>query len=174
MRLTASYLPFLTSWDAIVSVETRQWRWECRDLPVRLFKILHAFRLECEKWYSERLWTIDLSASCQAWQVKLYQPNSSRFPEETAGNFKKRFTFRIPTRNIVVLIPAWDSLFGCFLDHITEVLVSRIHIKGIRRQQSLCEFNCQSIVMTPFSLAEVPSLNRHAWHWQSKFWCCYK
>ena len=46
---TASYFPFLTSWDAIASAETEQWRGECRDLPVRLFKILHAFRLECEK-----------------------------------------------------------------------------------------------------------------------------
>ena len=49
LQSTASYFPFLTSWDAIVSAETGQWRGECRDLPVRLFKILHAFRLECEK-----------------------------------------------------------------------------------------------------------------------------
>ena len=41
--------PFLIKWDAIASAETGQWRGECRDLPVRLFKILHAFRLECEK-----------------------------------------------------------------------------------------------------------------------------
>ena len=49
LRSTASYFPFLTSWDAIALAETGQWRGECRDLPVRLFKILHAFRLECEK-----------------------------------------------------------------------------------------------------------------------------
>ena len=49
LRSTASYFPFLTSWDAIASAETGQWRGECRYLPVRLFKILHAFRLECEK-----------------------------------------------------------------------------------------------------------------------------
>ena len=49
LRSTASYFPFLTSWDAIASDETGQWWGEGRDLQVRLFKILHAFRLECEK-----------------------------------------------------------------------------------------------------------------------------
>ena len=48
-RLISSNLPFLPSWDTMVSVETGQWRGECRDLPVKLFKTLHAFWLECEK-----------------------------------------------------------------------------------------------------------------------------
>ena len=43
------YLPFLISWDAIALTETAQCRGEGRDLPVRLFNILHVFRLECEK-----------------------------------------------------------------------------------------------------------------------------
>ena len=30
--------------------ETRQLRGLCRDLPVRLLIVLHAFLLECEKW----------------------------------------------------------------------------------------------------------------------------
>ena len=49
LRSTVSYFSFLTSWHPIASAETGQWQGECRDLPVRLFKILHAFRLECEK-----------------------------------------------------------------------------------------------------------------------------
>ena len=49
LRSTASYFPFLTSWDAIALAVTGQWRGKCRDLPVRLLKILHAFRPECEK-----------------------------------------------------------------------------------------------------------------------------
>ena len=48
-RSIPSYLPFLISWDAIALAETAQRRGERRDLPVRLFNILHAFRLECEK-----------------------------------------------------------------------------------------------------------------------------
>ena len=88
--------------------------------------------------------------------------------------FIEGFTLHIPARNIVVSIPAWDSLFGCFLDNVTEILVSRIHIKWIRRQQSICKFIRQSNVVTPFNLAEVPLLNRHAWHWQSKPWWCNK
>ena len=87
---------------------------------------------------------------------------------------KSRVTLCIPTRNVGISIPAWDSLFGCFLNGVTEDLVSRIHIKCIRRQQSLCEFIRQSNVVTPFGLAEVPSLNRHAWHCHSKPWLCNK
>ena len=88
--------------------------------------------------------------------------------------FIEGFTLCIPTWNIVTSTRAWDSLFGCFLNDVTEVLVSRIHIKWIRRQQSLCEFIRQSNVVTPFGLAEVPSLNRHAWHCHSKPWWCNK
>ena len=83
-------------------------------------------------------------------------------------SFIEGFTLCIPTWNIVILIPAWDSLFGCFLNGVTEVLVSRIHIKSIRWQQSLCKFIYQSNVVTLFGLAEVPSFNRHAWHCHSK------
>ena len=48
-RSIPSYLPFLISWDAIALAETVQWRGERRDLPVRLFNIFRAFRIECEK-----------------------------------------------------------------------------------------------------------------------------
>ena len=48
-RFTPSYFPFLTSWEAIASAETGHWRGDCRDLPVRLFIVFHASRLECEK-----------------------------------------------------------------------------------------------------------------------------
>ena len=103
------------------------------------------------------------SCSSQTWVVSL-----RRLQE----GFIEEFTFCIPTRNIVISILAWDSLFGCFLNCVTEFLVSRIHIKWIRRQQSLCEFIRQSNVVTLFGLVEVPSLNRHAWHCHSKpLWC---
>ena len=46
--------------------------------------------------------------------------------------FIEVFTLCIPTRNIVISISAWDSLFGCFLNGVIEVLVSRIHIKWIK------------------------------------------
>ena len=105
------------------------------------------------------------SCSSQTWVV---------FLRRLQKGFIEGFTLCIPTRNIVISIPAWDSLFGCFLNGVTEVLVSRIHIKWIRRQQSLCEFIRQSNVVTPFGLAEVPSLNRHAWHCHSKPWWCNK
>ena len=105
------------------------------------------------------------SCSSQTWVVSL---------RRLQKGFLEGFTLCIPTRNIVISIPSWDSLFGCFLNGVTEVLVSRIHIKWIRRQQSLCEFICQSNVVTPFGLAEVPSLNRDAWHCHSKPWWCNK
>ena len=105
------------------------------------------------------------TCSSQTWVVSLRRLQES---------FIERFTLCIPTRNIVISIPAWDSLFGCFLNSVTEVLVSRIHINWIKRQQSLCEFIRQSNVVTPFGLAKVSLLNRHAWHCQSKPWWCNK
>ena len=68
------------------------------------------------------------SCSSQTWVVSL---------RRLQKGFIEIFTLCIPTRNIVISIPAWNSLFGCFLNVVTEVLVSRIHIKWIRRQQSL-------------------------------------
>ena len=35
----------------------------------------------------------------------------------------------VPTWNIVISIPAWDSLFGYFLNDAAKILVNRIHIK---------------------------------------------
>ena len=108
---------------------------------------------------------------------------SLRFPSSLASravaakpeSFIEGFTICILTRNIVISIPACYNLFVCFLNGVAEVLVSRIHIiKRIRWQQSLCEFIRQSNVVTPFGLAEVLSLNRHAWHCHSKPWWCNK
>ena len=122
LQSTASYFPFLTSWDAIASAETKQWRGECRDLPVRLFKIIHVFRLEYEKSMLRTASTIDPSAffklgkqscSSQPWVVYL---------KRLQKGFIEGFTLCIPTRNIVISIPAWDSLFGCFLDVIFGLL----------------------------------------------------
>ena len=48
-RFTPSYFPFLTSCEAIASAETGHWRGDSRDLPVKLFIVFHASRLECEK-----------------------------------------------------------------------------------------------------------------------------
>ena len=62
------------------------------------------------------------SCSSQTWVVSL---------RRLQKGFIEGFTLCIPTRNIVISIPAWDSLFGCFLNGVTEVLVSRIHIKWI-------------------------------------------
>ena len=70
-------------------------------------------------------------------------------------------TLSIPTRNVVVSSTTWDILFGCCADGITEVLVCPVYIRCIRWQQALSELVGQGIVMAPFGLAEVPSLNRH-------------
>ena len=105
------------------------------------------------------------SCSSQTWVISL---------RSLQEGFIEGFTLCIPTRNIVILIPMWDSLFGCFLNGVTEVLVSHIHIKWIRWQQSLCKFIRQSNVVTPFGLVAVSSLNRHAWHCHSKPWWCNK
>ena len=71
------------------------------------------------------------SCSSQTWVVSLKRLQES---------FIEGFTLCIPTRNIVISIPAWDSISGYFLNGVTEVLVSRIHIKWYRQQQSLCKF----------------------------------
>jgi len=41
--------PFFTIYEAMEFAETRRKREECPDLPVRLFKVLHALWLKCEK-----------------------------------------------------------------------------------------------------------------------------
>ena len=134
LRSTASYFPFLTSWDAIALAITGQWRGECRNLLVRLLKILHAFRPECEKSMlrtasdhrslrflgSLAISSIHLklgkqSCSSQTWVISL---------RRLQKGFTEEFTLCITTQNIVVSIPAWDSLFGCFVDDVTEVVVS--------------------------------------------------
>ena len=50
------------------------------------------------------------SCSSQTWVVSL-----SRLQK----GFIEGFTLCIPTRNIVISIPVWDSLFGCFLNGAT-------------------------------------------------------
>ena len=81
---------------------------ECRDLRVRLLKILHAFRLECESQCSEMLWTIDPSTFCQVWQGKL-QLNSSCLPEETPEKFYRG-----------IHTPHPNTEYSCFDDRVGE------------------------------------------------------
>ena len=56
---------------------------------------------------------------------------AKQIPEGTGGKFYKGIRTLHPNTEhiVVVLIPAWDSLFSCLLNGVTEVLVSRIHIK---------------------------------------------
>ena len=49
LTINTSYFLFLTSWAAMALTETGQLWGLCRDLPVRLLIVLHAFLLECGK-----------------------------------------------------------------------------------------------------------------------------
>ena len=87
LRSTASYFPFLASKDAIASAETGQWQGECHDLPVRLFKIRHAFRLECEK--SMLRTALDHQSLCflSSLASRAVAAKLESLPEETAERF---------------------------------------------------------------------------------------
>ena len=64
------------------------------------------------------------------WEAHAWALYHDNAPAHTLQeSFIEGFTLCIPTRNIVISIPAWDDLFGCFLNGVTKVLVSRIHIK---------------------------------------------
>ena len=71
-RLISSCLPFLIKWHAIALAETAQWRGERRDLPVRLFNILHAFWQKFEKsivWTALDYRSLRFLLSLRSWAV---------------------------------------------------------------------------------------------------------
>ena len=64
---------------------------------------------------SELLRTINSSASCQIWQVKLKQPNLRRFPEETAGTL----CGEIHTAHLNTKYSCFDDRVKCFFSCIS-------------------------------------------------------
>ena len=101
LQSIASYLPFFTSWDAIASAETGQWEGEFCDLLVRLFNILHAFRLECEK---SMLWIASDHQSLRFLSSLANKAVAAKVKLSPWGDARKVLlsnSFGIPTRNIV-------------------------------------------------------------------------
>ena len=62
----------------------------------------------------------------------------------------------------------WDTLFRGSVDGVTETLICLIHIKSISSLQSPGKFVCESNMVSPLGLAEIPSLYRLAWYKTSK------
>ena len=146
-----------------------RWHWLKRHSAKGSVVIYQLSCLICSMLYdwSEKVDGLDcLRPLVPAFSVKPGQqgrssPARARSLKRLQKHLIEVFTLSIPTRNVVVSSTTWDILFGCCTDGITEVLVCPVHIRCIRWQQALSELVGQGIIMAPFGLAEVSSLNRH-------------
>ena len=91
-------------------------------------KVKHFLRKHRNRCF-ELLHTINPSASCQVWQAKLWQPNLSRFPEETAETLCRGIHTPHPNTEYSCFNDRVEWPFICSFDDVTKVLVSRIYIK---------------------------------------------